>query len=145
MDLFYMEPELFGTVDASCFDGSKIIRALSSERKHDQLTPDTAGVATQTTYPEILHKTKHDFSSGKIKADDILKVAECPVNRHAPFALAPLPHPTTRLRPFTQCTSDEQQRKYRKIVANATCLRMMYVPEDMHSGLDMLSMYPMRP
>jgi hypothetical protein len=42
-------------------------------------------------------------------------------------------------------TSARSKRQYRKTIASATCLRMMYVPGDMHDGLNMASMYPMLP
>ena len=42
-------------------------------------------------------------------------------------------------------TSARPKRQYRKTIANATCLRMMYVPGDMHYGLNMASMYPVLP
>ena len=44
------------------------------------------------------------------------------------------------LRPCSQ-----PKGQYRKTIANATCLRMVYVPTDMHRGLSMASMYPMQP
>ena len=41
--------------------------------------------------------------------------------------------------------STRPKRQYRKTIANATCLRMLYVPGGMHDGLNLASMYPMLP
>jgi hypothetical protein len=42
-------------------------------------------------------------------------------------------------------TCSQPKRQYQKSIANATCLRIIYVPIDMHRGLNIASMYPMQP
>jgi len=116
-----LESELFWSLDADCFDGIENASASSAAglwRK--QLMPGAGSVATPTRTLQGLPRKKSAHA----------------VTGHRQES-------SSRSQGLRTCS--QPKRQYQKSIANATCLRMMYVPTDMHRGLNMASMYPMQP
>lgn len=114
---FCSEPALSWSVGADGFDSLKQVGALPGGCGYD---PSTKGVGSKAT-------EKHPQLQDSLRIKDV-------------YVAAAQRQTLSRLR-----TSDTSKQRYQKMIANATCLRMMYIPENMHCRLNMASMYPMRP
>jgi len=118
---FDLDSELLWSVDANCFYGTEKAGASSAAASgRKQLVPGAGSVATPT---RTLQRSPREKST------------------HA--VTGPRQASSSKSLGLRNCS--QPKRQYRKTIANATCLRMMYVPTDMHRGLSMASMYSMQP
>ena len=112
---------LFLSVDVDCFNRTEKAGALSAAGfGREQLVPGAGSVATPTRTLQ--------GSSGRKSTHAVT----------GPRQASSSKSPGLR-------TCSQLKRQYQKSIVDATCLRMMYVPTNMHRGLSMASMYPMQP